>query len=486
MEILSKNIEDTETKSCPETSTQNEEQTEDKKMEINPFSEAINSYVHLIKTQDQTMKIVPKVLSSHALECKKNLIQFMKSEDMIDENNTSEIKEKTFQNEATLRKFVRLMNLAARSSDSVHIALSNIVVAIVSLYDAFLSQLIRLYYDNNPVAFDESEKKFSINQILSYGTIENFKQSLIEKEVESVLRSSHTDQIKWLETKLNIPLTKDLKIYPDFVEITERRNLIVHANGMVSKQYLGECQKNAVKGIENVKLGTHLICDVGYVRKCYSVIFEMGIKLGAVVWHKIKPEQAELLYNCYSDICYNLIKEKQYDLSLSLLNFITIPVFKKDCPYAYMLVFSINKALCIYLKGEKQKAYSIVSKLDCSAAENIYRLAVAVIREKFDDAVDLMKEMGNEKNHQEAYKEWPLFTEFRKLEQFRSTYHDIFNEDYVCDDENISSDDFIKKLERVLSYHNAKEEVGEPANAEPDGNCISVTVLPDGKDINIE
>lgn len=124
-------------------------------------------------------------------------------------------------------KFQKLLKEQSCSLDSLNLAVSNIVVAIVSLYDYFFSELVRLYYTLNPSVLDISKKQFSAEQVLCFDTIEDFRNSLIEKEIETILRDSHTDQIEWLEKKLEIPLTKGLSVYPEFVEITERRNLFV-------------------------------------------------------------------------------------------------------------------------------------------------------------------------------------------------------------------------------------------------------------------
>ena len=421
----------------------------DTTMTISPFEAAIQSFIEYTNSQYQALPIITKTLVANVKMRSKSFESFIKK------NNLQEITdEKTGAKGVSVPKELapdisKLINAVNKSYLTAKIVKTNSVVAIVSQYDAFLSELIRIYYSITPQAFDDSDKKFSIGQVLQFGTIEDFKNHLIEKDVESILRSSHTDQIDWLAKKLDIPLTKNLDIYPDFVEITERRNLFVHANGRVSKQYIKVCSDYKVKNIEDIKVDQYLDCDNNYVNKCYAVFFEMGVKLGVVMWHKLKPEEAEDLYAFYDPLCYNLIREKKYDLALNLLNFIQDPVFKKDCPYAHRLVFTINKALCFLLKGEKKKACDIVSKLDCSAAEFIYRLAVCVIKEDYEKATGYMKQMGDSKNFKDAYKEWPLFTFFRETDIFKSTFHEIFNEVYAY--EEITDDEFNNLLEKALS-----------------------------------
>ena len=72
------------------------------------------------------------------------------------------------------------------------------------------------------------------------------REKIFAKEVESILRSSHSDQFLWMERVFSIPLTKGLESWPSFIELTERRNLFVHCDGVVSDQYINVCKNNKV------------------------------------------------------------------------------------------------------------------------------------------------------------------------------------------------------------------------------------------------
>jgi len=91
-----------------------------------------------------------------------------------------------------------------------------------------------------------SERSISYKDLTEIGSVEAAREQIIEKEVESVLRDSHSQQIDWLEKKLDIPLRKDLRIWPEFIELCERRNLLLHADGLVSSQYLAVCKRHDV------------------------------------------------------------------------------------------------------------------------------------------------------------------------------------------------------------------------------------------------
>ncbi len=418
--------------------------------ETSMFEKTMERYIQLINTQDKSLPVIARILIANAKTWYDNLMEFLRVNNIEKvKNEDGSVRLSIPVNKAA--KFQKLLKEQGSSFDTVNIAISNIVVAIVSQYDAYLGELVRILFKISPSLLDVSNKQFPAEQIFSYESIDEFRNSLIEKELETVLRWSHTKQIEWLEKKLGIPLTKDLKIYPSFVEITERRNLLVHANGRVSKQYISECKQHGVKEIDKIREGCVLTCNSDYAQMCYSVFFEMGIKLGLVLWHKLLPSESEKLYGFIDPVCFNLIREKKYDLALNLLDFMLTPSFKKDCPYAYKLVFTINKALIFQLKGDKQKASSIVTKLDCSAAEEIYRMAVYILQDDFDSALSSMRKIGKASTMRNAYREWPLFTSIRDSEEFKKIYKEIFEEEYQYDE--IPSTDFDKLMRNAMDIH---------------------------------
>lgn len=142
---------------------------------------------------------------------------------------------------------------------------ASFVVALVSQYDAFLGRLIKTLFEIKPEIINLSEKTFTFSELLAFGSVEAAKSHLIEKEVETVLRDSHIEQFKWLETKFGVQLRKGLESWPQFVETTERRNLLVHTGGHVSSQYIKNCKEQSVALSDNVKAGIELETDAKYV-----------------------------------------------------------------------------------------------------------------------------------------------------------------------------------------------------------------------------
>src|SRR5262249_35613887 len=104
------------------------------------------------------------------------------------------------------------------------------------------------------------------------------------------------------------------------VEICERRNLITHANGLVTRQYLNVCREEGVH-LSNVKLGDALKVEPKYFFKAVGVLTEIGLKLGRVVWRKVSGADTQDADRSFSQKCYELIRNRRYSLAQKMLDF---------------------------------------------------------------------------------------------------------------------------------------------------------------------
>jgi hypothetical protein len=64
-----------------------------------------------------------------------------------------------------------------------------------------------------------------------------------------------------------MPLKKGLDNWSNFVELCERRNLLVHSGGIISRRYLQVCVEHGVQISENLKPGVRLEVSPSYYRE---------------------------------------------------------------------------------------------------------------------------------------------------------------------------------------------------------------------------
>ena len=61
------------------------------------------------------------------------------------------------------------------------------------------------------------------------------KKIVVDDTIETLFRDSHTKHFEWIESSLDIKSLKKFEQWPNFIELTERRNLFVHSDGIVCK-----------------------------------------------------------------------------------------------------------------------------------------------------------------------------------------------------------------------------------------------------------
>jgi hypothetical protein len=396
------------------------------------FRKEIDSFIKHIEAQADIVPLVMGLLSVKMVQESRHVDKYIKENGIVEKEENGDEKGKLLIPSDKFKGFIELNERVETTDLAYNLLPINFVVSFVSQYDAYLGGLIRTMFISKPEFLNSSEKNILFSELIKFQSIEEAREFIIEKEVESVLRESHLKQFKWLENKLGITLRKDLPSFNEFIEITERRNLFVHCNGIISRQYLEVCKDNDVKNIEEAKLGQKLNANPAYFNKCYMVLFEIGVKLGQVIWRKLQPDDIENADAHLSDVCYQLLVKGHNRLALNLLTFAT-DTLKKHHDQEILCIFTINKALAHYLSDKKDECNKVLAKHDWSATNDKFKLAIAVLREEFENAIELMKSIGTSNKHinKDAYREWPLFRQFRKRDDFKLAYEEIFNEELV-------------------------------------------------------
>ncbi len=257
-----------------------------------------------------------------------------------------------------------------------------------------------------------AERTLTLSQLLELGSIEKATTYLLDKEVESVLRKSHADQFSWMENKFDIKLREGLTSWPAFIEITERRNLFAHADGVVGDQYLENCQKHSVVLESDCGKGVRLGVSSDYFERAYECVLELGVKLSQVLWRKVRSDQLNAADENLINVTLELLIGEKFRLAGELLDFACV-VLKRHGDERSRRILIVNRAQAHKWAGDAGKCTSVLSDEDWSASGLDFRLCVAVLEDRPSDAADLMRTIGPDESMPETnYQEWPVFRQF--------------------------------------------------------------------------
>ncbi|MDD2657484.1 MAG: hypothetical protein PHD04_02365 [Candidatus Pacebacteria bacterium] len=307
-------------------------------------------------------------------------------------------------------------------------------VSLVSQYDLIVASLIKAILKEHPTIISP-EKSLSFEEIQFFDSIDDIVEYLVEEEVDSILFKSHNFHIEWIEKKTGVELSVSLKEeIPCFTELTERRNLFVHANGIANRKYIRNCKDINCPHKKGLKQGKQLDVNSAYFRDSYECLYKISVKMTYLIWEKLNTnkdevEEANTFFN--NDIIVDLIKHKKYELADDLLSFAAEHFV--GVPEIYRKLFTINRALVNKLAGKEDIARKIIGSTDWTAAGNELRLAVAILEDRFEDAFKLMRKIGKEGEFigKENYHEDPLYEPVRQRPEFAKVYREIYGTDFV-------------------------------------------------------
>ncbi len=323
--------------------------------------------------------------------------------------------------------FSRRLRTVSKHSATVSVIPKSFLVGMVSQFDAFFGRLIRAMYISKPEMLNASNRPLTFAELIKFGSLDTARNYILEKEVETILRDSHSKHFEWLEAKLGIPLRKGLDIWSKFVELTERRNLFVHTDGEVSTQYIDVCTQNGVSIEDGCTVGSSLAVSPDYFQQSYEVLFELAAKLAHVMWRKLIPAELDSADRHVIDICYQLLKDEKYSLAENITSFaLSLPRYHSQ---RTRYVHIVNLSIAYKWGGKPEKATKLITETDWSACSIDFKLTSEVLLGHFDEASNLMQRIGDRGEVGKAdYQDWPVFNEFRHSPQFLNTYKEVFGQ----------------------------------------------------------
>ncbi|HWF01318.1 MAG TPA: hypothetical protein VG248_16075, partial [Caulobacteraceae bacterium] len=120
---------------------------------------------------------------------------------------------------------------------------SAIFLGLCASFDSFFAEIIKVFLRLRPDRFDYSSKSITLKELSRLSDISEAVGVFIDSEVSDIMRGSHAEQVKFVEDKLHITLTKTYSRWPEYIEIFERRNLAAHGNLIVNEIYLKNCRE---------------------------------------------------------------------------------------------------------------------------------------------------------------------------------------------------------------------------------------------------
>ncbi len=330
-----------------------------------------------------------------------------------------------------LDKLQELLKPAQRIARAGVMFRGHSIVLLVSQFDEFVAELLRVVYGSNRERLKGSGRTLSYDDFLAASSLDEIFASFIDREIDKIFRQSHSMVIDYLDEHFKIGIIEHFAKYPSFIEITERRNLIVHSGGVVTPQYLSACEKAGLPKAAVPCAGAHLVLEAGYFKEACRVFFEIGLRVGQAVLRRAFPEHLAEADLCLNDVGFDMLREERCDLASIVFEFALGMPCKLVSTDRFQKMFRVNLAIAYKWGGRPEKVEEVLSAVDWSASEAKFKLACCVLRDEFDRAASLVLELGRS-IPQRDYATWPLFRGFRNSPQFQRAFRKVYRKPFIA------------------------------------------------------
>lgn len=304
-----------------------------------------------------------------------------------------------------------------------------LLIGAVSSFENHMAMLARRLIEVYPSIIANKESSMSYKEIMEHDDMISVKSMILEKAIGDAFRGGIEDHARWFEKNLNIDSIKNsYNKWKYLVEIFERRNLFVHAGGVVNKQYMTAISRSKFETKNNI--GDRLDANPKYFENALEVIVGFGTMLFQVAWRKAKSSEKEIADGLLTDFGYNLIVRGKYTLAIEILEFALS--LRGDRAELLHRMLTVNLANAHLLAGNAEASDGVLKTLDWSAVSDDFSCCIASIRRDVDAVCAAMRRIGRTGSiTAEDYENWPVFLHVRNHHSFISTFERIFRRTYL-------------------------------------------------------
>lgn len=168
----------------------------------------LETFLRYIDAIRDTLPMTLLLIQPYNIKANDDFTKFLKesAKEIEDDNGKKRILVKADES----KKFETLERNASTTTLACKIIPESIFVSLISQYDAFLTSLLRAIYEIKPDVLNGSERNLTFSQLVEMETVENAREYIIDKGVDTVLRKSHSEQFDYLKKLLGIKLREKL------------------------------------------------------------------------------------------------------------------------------------------------------------------------------------------------------------------------------------------------------------------------------------
>lgn len=294
----------------------------------------------------------------------------------------------------------------------------SLLMILVGEVEMLVNYLARACFEFHPDALKDSEKSLAWADISQFASVDDIRDSLVDRVVEDLLRGSMLDWVRFFEAKWKVPEVKAAREFLA-VEAVQRRHCIVHNAGLASRQYVERMQAlSSVKS--SVKVDDHLEVTDDYLKRAADQLYLVVFSLAWGVAFKLCKERTSQteLWATFSGEVYDMLLDGRPELARQLVE--GVPIEKaasvsEDAEFSSFYM-RVNRWIAFKELGRFDEVRDEVAALPVATRSNKFKLAKHALLGEVEEAYCLANEML-ESGQLTEYEivTWPLLRQVAKF-----------------------------------------------------------------------
>ncbi len=190
----------------------------------------------------------------------------------------------------------------------------------------------------------------------------------------------------------------------DLIEITQRRNLMVHNDGVIDDDFL-ERIPDRYKNEKEWKPGQTLVVSTEYLQRAFDVTHLIGCILNQAIWRKWAGTSPKKASETFSNFIFTVLKQERYQLVSDLADFSV----SLSLPKKISQIVKVNQAIAFRETKQHNKLQRSISELSRSNPSLPIQIALSVLRMDYKNTQILLVHAANKNLLKNISKDWPLF-----------------------------------------------------------------------------
>lgn len=271
--------------------------------------------------------------------------------------------------------------------------------ALIAEFDFLVYRSLNAIGVDFPEIFVPDDEKIEIGKLRSGKKIEEWQSEKIKSSIERKLRESHKEIVEWILREVaklsDLSVVNKSPFFRDFLEICQRRHLLIHNGGIVNNDYLARCQEAGIDKKTLPALGESVDVDLRYLKRSAARVYLVGAFSMYLVAQKAYPEHKLIAHRMLLSASHDFLHAGMTKMAERIIEFAEHS--KSSFDQDLRLKFAINKALAKLYDPEADEAKQtsnaklVLSNYDWSVTTPIFDLALACVRREFENLIPLAK-----------------------------------------------------------------------------------------------